>query len=220
MTAAHDEHGTDAPARPARRSIGVTARRADPDRATARRFTPDPRYPAMFHVAGGRLVWDGTRLHLLGPDGTRARVELPAGRVTVTIGEGVVVHLHPARPAAGGRAASAPGTSRAVVLDRSAERFVRFACALRGAHPGAVTIDDRTSPSPRTPRLRTASRGSEHRPGVFARRVWHVHAPSTSGSDADGGADLVERLERLAALHRAGDLTDAEYARAKARLLG
>ncbi|WP_435735909.1 hypothetical protein V5D56_13990 [Cellulosimicrobium sp. PMB13] len=218
MTAAHDEPSTDAPARPARRSVGVSARRSGPGRATTPRFVPDTRYPAMFHVAGGRLVWDGARLHLLGPDGTRARTDLPSGRVTVTIAESVVVHLHAARTAHGGPAASAPGTTRAVVLDRSAERFVRFAHALRDAHPGAVTIDDRTTPSPRTPRLRTGARGSADRPGVFARTVWHVRAPRASG--ADGGAELVERLERLAALHRAGDLTDVEYSRAKERLLG
>ncbi|WP_454043918.1 SHOCT domain-containing protein [Cellulosimicrobium sp. Marseille-Q8652] len=216
MTAPHDEPGTAPTLRPSRRSIGV-ARAVDPGPAAARRFAPDPRYPAMFHVAGGRLVWDGTRLHLLGPEGARARAELPAGRVAVTIGEGVVVRLHPARPTAGAPAASAPGAARAVVLDRSAERFVRFARALRDAHPGAVTIDDRTAPSPRTPRLHTAARGSDGRPGVFARTLWHARAASAPGGTAP---DLVDRLERLAALHRAGDLTDAEYARAKARLLG
>jgi hypothetical protein len=34
------------------------------------------------------------------------------------------------------------------------------------------------------------------------------------------GGDSVERLERLAALHRSGALTDEEFAAAKARLLG
>ncbi|WP_028065016.1 SHOCT domain-containing protein [Solirubrobacter soli] len=34
------------------------------------------------------------------------------------------------------------------------------------------------------------------------------------------GVDSVERLERLAALHRSGALTDEEFAAAKARLLG
>ena len=34
------------------------------------------------------------------------------------------------------------------------------------------------------------------------------------------GGYLVERLERLAALHASGALTDEEFAAAKARLLG
>ena len=217
MTTAHDEH-TPAPV-PARRSAGVTARPHEPERPSARRFPVDPRYPAMFHVAGGRLVWDGTRLHLVGPAGTAATTAPPAGRVTVTVGESVVVHLHPAQPATGA-SASAPATTRAVVLDRSAERFVRFARALHAAHPDAVTLDDRTAPSPRTPRLRPAARGSSARPGVFARALRHVRAASGLAPDpATGPADLVGALERLAALHRAGDLTAAEFDRAKARLL-
>jgi hypothetical protein len=43
------------------------------------------------------------------------------------------------------------------------------------------------------------------------------HQPKLS--DLTGG-DSVERLERLAALHRSGALTDEEFAAAKARLLG
>jgi hypothetical protein len=43
------------------------------------------------------------------------------------------------------------------------------------------------------------------------------HTPKLS--DLTGG-DSVERLERLAALHRSGALTDEEFAAAKARLLG
>jgi hypothetical protein len=43
------------------------------------------------------------------------------------------------------------------------------------------------------------------------------HEPNLS--DLTGG-DSVERLERLAALHRSGALTDEEFAAAKARLLG
>jgi hypothetical protein len=43
------------------------------------------------------------------------------------------------------------------------------------------------------------------------------HTPKLS--DLTGG-DPVERLERLAALHRSGALTDEEFAAAKARLLG
>jgi uncharacterized protein YhaN len=43
------------------------------------------------------------------------------------------------------------------------------------------------------------------------------HTPNLA--DLTGG-DSVERLERLAALHRSGALTDEEFAAAKARLLG
>jgi hypothetical protein len=43
------------------------------------------------------------------------------------------------------------------------------------------------------------------------------HTPKLS--DLTGG-DPVERLERLAALHASGALTDEEFAAAKARLLG
>ncbi|MFI9504794.1 SHOCT domain-containing protein [Nocardia sp. NPDC052566] len=43
---------------------------------------------------------------------------------------------------------------------------------------------------------------------------------ATDDSGVTGKAELVQQLERLAALHRAGDLSDAEYERAKAKLLG
>ncbi len=43
------------------------------------------------------------------------------------------------------------------------------------------------------------------------------HTPNLA--DLTGG-DSIERLERLAALHRSGALTDEEFAAAKARLLG
>jgi hypothetical protein len=58
---------------------------------------------------------------------------------------------------------------------------------------------------------------------VFARALWRVvgrGTPAASATTGDGGAALVARLERLAALHRAGDLTDTEFARAKQALLG
>ena len=44
-----------------------------------------------------------------------------------------------------------------------------------------------------------------------------THEQSLSGSD---GAGLAADIERLAALHRSGALTDEEFAAAKARLLG
>ena len=136
----------------------------------------------------------------------------------VTVAHSVVVHLHPARAGAHAPSASAPTPTRVVVLDRSADRFARFADALRTAHPDTVTIDDRTVPSARTPRLRTDTRGSRRRPGVFARALWHVR--TATGRDGEARADLVDALERLAALDREGALTTAEYTLAKARLLG
>ncbi|MEU9074850.1 SHOCT domain-containing protein [Kitasatospora sp. NPDC004745] len=39
-------------------------------------------------------------------------------------------------------------------------------------------------------------------------------------AEADAGGQLVDQLERLAALHRSGALTDEEFTRAKARLIG
>jgi hypothetical protein len=42
-------------------------------------------------------------------------------------------------------------------------------------------------------------------------------APSANGTSADG--DLAESLERLSKLHRCGDLSDAEYAEAKQKVL-
>ena len=38
--------------------------------------------------------------------------------------------------------------------------------------------------------------------------------------DARGGPSITEQLERLAKLHRRGELTDAEFAAAKQRVLG
>lgn len=47
-----------------------------------------------------------------------------------------------------------------------------------------------------------------------------VAATSTGGLAGTGGADLADTLQRLASMHAAGTLTDAEFAAAKARLLG
>lgn len=200
-----------APAAPARRAVGVARRTGTTPSPT--RFTTTPRYPAMFHVAGGRLVWDGTRMRLARGDGA---VLEPAGTPVVTItGDGPTVvvtwrHDH--------------HVTRTVLLDGSSARFARFARGLSTARPGSVVVDDRTVPSPRVPHLRPGERGTERRPGVFTRTLWRVvgrtAATTSTGATSDGGADLVAQLERLAALHRAGDLDAAEFARAKARLLG
>ncbi len=204
------------PVAPLRRAVGVARRPGST--SPAARFATTPRYPAMFHVAGGRLVWDGTRLRLARGDG--AVVE-PAGVPVVTItGDGptVVVTWR-----------TGHHTTRTVLLDGSSARFARFARSLRAARPAAIVVDDRTVPSPRVPHLSPGRPGTERRPGVFARALWRVvgrnaasttaHATAGAGSTSGAGGDLVARLERLAALHRAGDLDAAEFARAKALLL-
>ncbi|MCB7137520.1 SHOCT domain-containing protein [Cellulosimicrobium marinum] len=198
---------------PVRRSVGLVR----PPTVTApTRRTTDLRYPAMFHVAGGRLVWDGAHLRLATPHTPVPTTAPPAAaHVTVTVTDTVVVHLHPPRPAT---TAPASATTRVVVLDRSATRFVDFARALHAAHPGTVTLDDRTVPSPRTPRLRPDAPGTRRRPGVFTRTLWRVRAATGTGPRHEG-ADLVDALERLAVLRRAGDLTAAQFEQAKTRLL-
>ncbi len=210
---AEHAHGTAPAAPPRRRPVGVVT---IPGRAPdTSRFAAAPRYPAMFHVAGGRLVWDGARLRLVRGDDT---VLEPAGRPVVTItGDGptVVVTWRDEHPGA--------RTTRAVLLDGSSARFARFARSLADTRPGSIVVDDRTVPSPRVPRLHPGQAGTARRPGVFARTLWRVvgrGAPAASAPTGDGGAELVARLERLAALHRAGDLTDTEFARAKRALLG
>ncbi|MGN7701251.1 hypothetical protein [Cellulosimicrobium sp. 22601] len=212
-TLAAHAHGTIPAVPPRRRTVGVVT---IPGRAPdTSRFAAAPRYPAMFHVAGGRLVWDGARLRLVRGDDT---VLEPAGRPVVTVtGDGptVVVTWRDEHPGA--------RTTRAVLLDGSSARFARFARSLADTRPGSIVVDDRTVPSPRVPRLHPGQAGTTRRPGVFARALWRVvgrGAPAAGATTGDGGAALVGRLERLAALHRAGDLTDTEFARAKQALLG
>lgn len=45
-------------------------------------------------------------------------------------------------------------------------------------------------------------------------------APAAPAAPASGGTDVVAELQKLAALHTQGALDDAEFAAAKARLLG
>jgi hypothetical protein len=71
---------------------------------------------------------------------------------------------------------------------------------------------------PKNPhRFTTVSRdsGSESSPPSYDLPT--DDAPST---DYSGGQDLSMHLERLAALHKAGSLSDAEFAKAKEKLLG
>ena len=85
--------------------------------------------------------------------------------------------------------------------DRIAERAQALAASMnRGAGSAGDDLVDQ---------LRAAFPGAEI--------TVSSHQPNLS--DLTGG-DSVERLERLAALHRSGALTDEEFAAAKARLLG
>jgi hypothetical protein len=59
----------------------------------------------------------------------------------------------------------------------------------------------------------------EHLRAAFPGAEITVSSHNPKLSDLTGG-DPVERLERLAALHASGALTDEEFAAAKARLLG
>ncbi|MDA0165033.1 SHOCT domain-containing protein [Solirubrobacter ginsenosidimutans] len=59
----------------------------------------------------------------------------------------------------------------------------------------------------------------EHLRAAFPGAEITVSSHDPKLSDLTGG-DPVERLERLAALHASGALTDEEFAAAKARLLG
>jgi hypothetical protein len=85
--------------------------------------------------------------------------------------------------------------------DRIAEQAHRLAAQMNngGASTGNELVDQ----------LRAAFPGAEI--------TVSSHQPNLA--DLTGG-DSVERLERLAALHRSGALTDEEFAAAKARLLG
>ena len=66
----------------------------------------------------------------------------------------------------------------------------------------------------------TMRRGMTSVRDTFARGRASLHAGSEHGGHGGAAADPVERLERLAALHARGALTDEEYAQAKRELLG
>jgi hypothetical protein len=67
---------------------------------------------------------------------------------------------------------------------------------------------------------RTAAAGGDAGVDGFTGTVGGGPGPTTgSGSDA-GGADLMQQLEQLAALHQQGALTAEEFAAAKGKLLG
>ncbi|WP_265521226.1 hypothetical protein [Oerskovia flava] len=226
---------TATPAPPARRSAGVV-HRADDAPGTVARLAPHPRYPAMFHTAGGRLVWDGQAFHVLAAD---QQIALPGSRLEVTVrpdpSTGVRVRLgrDRSRPAPPGPAASGPATSgpavrsasagvvEVVVLPASAERFLRLVRALSAVPGSSVRLVDQRVPSRRVPRLSPGAAGSEQRPGVFARAVWRVRRAGGARETAAAAesADVVTSLERLVALHERGYLSAREFALAKERVL-
>ncbi|MBD5787481.1 SHOCT domain-containing protein [Cellulosimicrobium terreum] len=208
---------------PPRHTVGVVRRTPPP--SPPARFSAAPRYPAMFHVAGGRLVWDGSVLRLVRGDGTAVE---PTGRPVVTVtGDGRDVAVTWSADHTGPVLAAGTRATRVVLLERSSLRFAQFARNLAATRPGSLVLDDRTVPSARVPHLAPERPGTARRPGVFARALWRVVGrtppPGTDGApDApvlDPADALVGGLERLAALHRTGDLTDTEYAHAKARIL-
>ena len=65
-------------------------------------------------------------------------------------------------------------------------------------------------------------RAEDEREGTERRAALAAMGPWTGRTDAPrpAGADVVDQLERLAALHAAGALTDEEFAVQKQRLLG
>ncbi|MEV6208368.1 SHOCT domain-containing protein [Kitasatospora sp. NPDC051914] len=79
--------------------------------------------------------------------------------------------------------------------------------ALTGAH----RFEDVVKAEPFAERVRTAA--------AEARRL-AAEAQTAAPAAAAPPADLLDQLERLAALHSAGALTDEEFTRAKQRLIG
>ncbi|MFD7826488.1 SHOCT domain-containing protein [Kitasatospora sp. NPDC059803] len=57
-------------------------------------------------------------------------------------------------------------------------------------------------------------------PGPRAGRGAGGRPPHTAPAELGAGDQLLGQLERLAALHGSGALTDEEFTRAKARLIG
>ncbi|MFI6445501.1 SHOCT domain-containing protein [Kitasatospora sp. NPDC050543] len=79
--------------------------------------------------------------------------------------------------------------------------------ALTGAH----RFDEVVKAEPFAEQVRVSARA--------ARNAAQAPAPAAGPAPA-GGGDLLDQLERLAALYTAGALTDEEFARAKHRLIG
>ncbi|HEV2311080.1 MAG TPA: SHOCT domain-containing protein [Acidimicrobiia bacterium] len=77
-----------------------------------------------------------------------------------------------------------------------------------------------TPSTPSTPTTTTAGATSLSTPIAPTATSARVSPAPTSTSSSAGGPDLSTELERLASLHRRGELTDAEYESAKQRALG
>lgn len=94
----------------------------------------------------------------------------------------------------------------------------------RGGRPGligtaartAVVVGTAEKVSDRHQR-KVAERDAEQQPAQAAPAPAPVAAPAPAPT---GGDDLTKQLERLGQLHASGTLTDAEFAQAKAQLLG
>ncbi|HYF46545.1 MAG TPA: SHOCT domain-containing protein [Acidimicrobiales bacterium] len=90
----------------------------------------------------------------------------------------------------------------ALVVSSHRRALVEFLVGDGHAAPERADRDDRRDP--------TVPRPAPKVPVTFV-------AP---GAEVDGDGDLAESLERLALLHRTGELTDAEFAEAKQQVLG
>jgi len=67
---------------------------------------------------------------------------------------------------------------------------------------------------------RAAARQQPAAPTTYAQEPPPPPPPPPAPAAPAGGDDLVDQLQRLGALHESGVLSDAEFAEAKARLLG
>ncbi|WP_067690895.1 SHOCT domain-containing protein [Nocardia jejuensis] len=63
-------------------------------------------------------------------------------------------------------------------------------------------------------------RGAEQQAYAAQQAQPYPAAPVPAAAPPGGGDDLVSRLEKLGSLHTSGALSDAEFAAAKAQLLG
>lgn len=86
---------------------------------------------------------------------------------------------------------------------------------LRTAGRAAVISGTATAVSGRVARRQQRNFAAEQAAPKGARAATAAHADAAAGDN-----DLVASLERLAALHTAGELSDGEFRSAKARVLG
>lgn len=96
---------------------------------------------------------------------------------------------------------------------------------LRGMARTAVVAGTATAVSGRVQR-RQAERYAGRDAQIYAEReqAYHeaeaAHLPPAPGPAQSGGADDLDRLERLGRLHADGVLTDDEFANEKAKIIG